>query len=135
MMVNVPMTTTDCWCGLPFSMPTRFYKECKMSGGTFYCPLGHAMIFGHSDNDQLRRECDRLKQRLAQKNDTISQAERSVAALKGHVTKLKNRAVAGVCPCCDWQFQNVRKHMKVKHPGFKDEPADDGLKVIAGGKS
>jgi hypothetical protein len=36
--------------------------------------------------------------------------------LESVVTRLKNRAAAGLCTCCNRSFQNLRKHMEIKHP-------------------
>ena len=58
-------------------------------------------------------------------------AERRASAARGQVTKLKNRAAAGVCPCCNRQFQNLKNHMATKHPEFN---APENLKVIEGGR-
>ena len=42
-------------------------------------------------------------------------------AAKGQISKLKKRASAGVCPCCNRSFQNLRRHMGNKHPEFVGE--------------
>lgn len=140
-MANVDMVDTDCWCGLPFSMPRRLFEGCRKTGRGFYCPMGHKIAFKETDADRLRRERDRLQQRLAERDDEIrhqrervEQAQRSAAAVRGHVTRLKKRVVGGACPCCNRHFMNLQRHMKSKHPSYVDEPVDDGLKVIEGGK-
>jgi len=106
-----------------------------------YCPNGHHWYYlkGESEKAKLRRERDQLKQRLAQKDDEIvrqrelkEHAERSAAAYKGQTTKLKNRAQAGVCPCCTRHFTNLERHMKSKHP---EVGTQEPLKVIDGGKA
>ena len=133
-MAQVDLTTTDCWCGLPFAMPTRLYEQCKKNGNTFYCPLGHTVVFRESDVDRMRRARDLLKQQIAERDDRISDLygqveteERRTAAYKGHITKLKKRASAGVCPCCNRTFQNLHRHMTTKHPDYTT------LEVIEGG--
>ena len=89
------------------------------------------MSYTESEADQLRRERDRLKQQLAQKDDEIrvqrdcrEAAERSASARKGQITKLKKRAAAGVCPCCNRSFENLRRHIDSQHPGFVAEEVD-----------
>ena len=137
-MARVDLTETDCWCGLPFAIPTRLFNQCKNNGTTFHCPLGHAIVFSETEADKLRRERDRLKQREAQKNDQINDLheridteERRTAAYKGQVTKMKKRAKAGVCSCCNRHFVNLERHMASKHPNMDPE---EELKVIEGGK-
>jgi hypothetical protein len=97
---------------------------------TITCPNGHPWVYaaGESDFDKLRRERDRLTQRIAEKDDEIAhqkllreEAEKSAAARKGVITRLKNRASAGVCPCCNRTVLQMARHMATKHPGFKAE--------------
>ena len=124
-MATVELTTTDCWCGLPFAMPARLYKQCRDTGTTFYCPLGHKIVFKTTEADKLRRERNLLKQQLAEKDDAIREkrqecnvAWRTATAYKGHVTRIKNRIGKGVCPCCNRSFQNLARHMNSKHPDY-----------------
>lgn len=135
------LTHITCWCSLEFAMPTRLYRSCRDDAKQcFYCPLGHSNVFRESEADKLRRERDRLKQDQARLHDRIREereakeaVQRSANAYKGQATKLRNRAAAGVCPCCNRQFQNLHRHMKTQHPNFgPDEDAQ--LKVIEGGK-
>jgi len=117
-------------CGIEFQVPQHFYRERRERKLGWYCPNGHSRIFNESESDKLRQERDRLKQRIAEKDDEILRAERALAAQKGQVTKLRKRAKAGVCPCCNRQFQNLKRHMDSKHPDFGTEP---DLRVIDGG--
>ncbi len=104
----------------------------------FYCPNGHGQVFkaGESEEDILRRERDRLRQKLSEKDDEIRErreeaerqrlraeaGERRVSAARGQITKLKRRASNGVCPCCNRTFSDLQRHMHSKHPGFVTEP-------------
>jgi hypothetical protein len=117
-------------CGVIHFMPQVLEDECRMEGSkkAWTCPSGHERVYRDSDADKLRRERDLMKQQLAQKDDEIAsrkrekeQEERQAAAAKGQVTRLKNRAKAGMCPCCNRHFVNLERHMNTKHP---DEKAD-----------
>lgn len=126
-------------CGISFHVPETFISERQQKGGSWYCPNGHSRIFRETDVQKLEREKVRLAQRIAQKDDEIQEAwdaanqhRRIAAAHKGQVTKLKNRAAAGVCPCCNRSFQNLKRHMDGQHPDYAEKPA---LKVLEGGKS
>lgn len=44
-------------------------------------------------------------------------------AQKGQNTRLKKRIAAGVCPCCNRSFANLREHMAGQHPDFTGEGA------------
>lgn len=127
-------------CGILFSVPQNWEHERRRRHDDFWCPNGHSLAFNAESNEEkLRRERNQLRQRLAQKDDEIqeawgevSQQKRIAAAQKGNVTKLKKRAAAGVCPCCNRTFQNLKRHMDGQHPNYTDGPE---LKVLEGGKS
>lgn len=131
---------TTCWkCKTSYWLPIGLYDSAQASDKiSFFCPYGHSAHFkdGPTDADKARRRAERAEQdnaRLRDECDAANRrtdaAERSVAAQKGQVTKLKNRAKAGVCPCCNRTFQNLKRHMATKHPDTKP------LKVIKGGKA
>lgn len=114
------ITRVTCWCSVEFAIPTALYNTCR--GDTrqaFHCPLGHSNVFRESDADVLRRERDRLKQALAQKDDEISFERKSAEAARRKVKRVERRANAGVCQCCQRTFSNVARHMATKHPELK----------------
>jgi hypothetical protein len=118
-------------CGIRWAMPPRFVEGRRNDGKTFYCPNGHARVFRESEADKLRRERDHLKQQLVERDDRINRerecreaAERRASAARGQVARLKNRAAAGVCPCCNRTFSQLARHMADKHPGFAVEAAE-----------
>lgn len=127
--VETTLVTEDCCnCGMTFAMPIEF-KERKLkkrniaSEKTFYCPAGHAQHYlGETEETMLRRERDRLQQQVAQHDDEIDYQRRSARAYKGQATRLRRRAKAGVCPCCNRTFKQLAAHMANKHPGFTPEP-------------
>ena len=127
-------TVTCAQCKEQFGLRPETEAFLRKSHTGFKCPFGHPLVFneGESEEIKLRRERDRLKQQLAEKDDRIAQerrwrhdeeerrqaAERRASAARGQVTRLKNRAAAGVCPCCNRSFENLRRHMASKHKGF-----------------
>jgi 3-mercaptopyruvate sulfurtransferase SseA len=130
-------------CGVWFAIPDIIIDSCRREGGFFSCPNGHSRGWEKKDceteTDKIRRERDRLQQRLAQKDDDIAfqreqraAAERSAIAYKGQATRLRKHAKAGTCPCCKRTFRQLALHMKHKHPDFSPEAPE--LKVVAGGK-
>ena len=118
-------------CRSPVYVPNALYTAAKASPSiSFYCSYGHSLHFapGESKIDELQRELNIAKQRLAMKDDLIKAAQaeaaenaRRLSAAKGRITKLRNRAAAGVCPCCNRTFAALARHMATKHPGFKQE--------------
>lgn len=121
---------TCCKCKTQYCFTDEFRRVAleRCEQFTFFCPNGHPQHYvrGESEVDKLRRERDRLAQQIAAKNDAIEHERRRVAAVQGQVTRLKNRAKAGLCPCCNRSFQNLARHMTTKHPKFdpKETAAD-----------
>ena len=108
-------------CGVKFAAPRAFFAGRREKGDRFYCPNGHGLSFTQTkaqELDEMRRERDLLKQRLAQKDDDIAKVRAVAAGLKKQVTILETRTAAGVCPCCNRSFTNLRRHMATKHKDF-----------------
>ncbi len=119
----------NCWrCKVEFFLPSALYTAAKASEDiSFWCPYGHSAHFpaGQTDEAKLRQERDRLRQRIAQRDDEIRleretrrTVERRLSAQRGVVTRIKNRVGHGVCPCCSRSFNNLHRHMASKHPGY-----------------
>jgi hypothetical protein len=115
-------------CGILFGVPNHWVKTRREDKDWFYCPNGHQQHFTKSVTDDLAEKLSRAKQQLAEKDDDLRRqrefreaAERRTAAARGQVTKLKKRASAGVCPCCNRSFRELTLHMSQKHPHFLTE--------------
>jgi hypothetical protein len=111
-------------CGVLFAAPKRLLESCQEDGDAFFCPNGHSLVFNNYENKLLKRERDRLKDRLAAATSRADQTEASLQATKGVVTKQKKKlekVVAGVCPVdgCHRHFKDVRQHIATKHPDYK----------------
>lgn len=118
-------------CGCIFVLPELLADKQRKSGGYHSCFNGHSQGWskGDSVDEQTRRERDSLKQQLAERDDRIAQerknreiAERQASAARGQVTRLKNRAKAGLCSCCNRHFTNLERHMATKH--LAQEPTE-----------
>lgn len=126
-------------CKTDIYMPEALYNAAHRGNISFWCPYGHEQIFAKgkteaelykAEGDKLRQQLQRAEQRIAEKDDAIAAerdgkeaARRQAAAARGQVTKLKNRAARGVCPCCSRHFTNLERHMTTKHPDFTIEAA------------
>ena len=119
-------TITCCTCAITFAVPDEWEARRREDHKGFFCPNGHSLTFtGKTEAENLREQLDAEKARAefwrkerdrnAQRADA---ADRRAAAARGQVTKLKNRAAAGVCPCCNRSFVQLERHMSTKHPGF-----------------
>lgn len=136
---SVQLITEECSaCGIVYAVPEDFNVCCKRDKKTFYCPNGHAQVYGENEADLIRRERDRLKQILAQRDDEIcAAADRTIAyrnaaererrranGYKGHAARITKRAKGGVCPCCNRHFEALQRHMATKHPTFTPDCSD-----------
>jgi len=98
-------------CGIEFQVPDHFYRERLQTGKGWHCPNGHSRAFKESEADRFRRERDVARQQLAR-------VEQERASAEATVRKLKKRAAAGTCPCCQRTFSNMGLHMRKQHPEF-----------------
>lgn len=124
------LTKTSCGvCNIPFAMPTSMYESVLETGNWFYCPNGHRIHYFETENDRLRKEVEtarRQREWATARADRIRQekeaTDRSLAATKGVVTKMRKRSGHGVCPVqgCKRHFKNLQDHMASEHPDFKD---------------
>lgn len=114
-------------CKEQFGLLDEVEAQLRRSGAAFHCPWGHSQVFtlGESEEDKLRRERNRLKQQLAYKDDCLREARKAADherhranGYKGHATRITKRAKAGLCPCCNRSFENLRRHMATQHPTF-----------------
>jgi hypothetical protein len=141
---HVSVTCPSCKVGhtIPLSLYETMQARKGNNGVHAYCPNGHQwhLAIGATEEEKLRRERDRLKQAVAERDDEINRqlnlretAERSASAYKGQATRLRNRAKAGICPCCNRHFTNLERHMTTQHKDWPGETPD--LEVVEGGKS
>lgn len=132
------MAWSTCYkCKCQMWIPDALDEAAKTRRGSdgimFWCAYGHGQhyIEGESEETKLRRERDRLAQRIAQKDDEIKRqremregTERQLTATRGVVTRIKNRIGHGVCPCCSRTFGDLSRHMMTKHPTYAAEAAE-----------
>jgi len=119
-------------CGMDFAIPSVLLNQLRENKKTFYCPLGHPMVFGTSTGDRLKAEAEKLRADLerVKKNEAWLQdklkserelADKTSVALRETRTRLRHtreRAKNGVCPCCQRSFVQLQRHMATKHPEF-----------------
>lgn len=126
----ISLDSIACYkCGVVFGIEASHNAQLKKNHKDFYCPNGHVQRWlSETEEDRLKRETQRLARQLEnqeavldrERRDRLS-AERSAAAQKGVVTKIKNRVGKGVCPCCNRSFGNLHHHMKTQHPTWINE--------------
>lgn len=115
-------------CGIAFGMPEDFRLTRKRDKSAFYCPNGHAAVYTRSTEEELRAEIAAKERSLRYAQDDVAywrrqqaQTNGSLIATKGHLTRAKKRAAAGVCQECHRTFQNVGRHNHTKHGPTHDQ--------------
>lgn len=123
-------------CGVRHAMPAVLIERDRTKGGYRFCPNGHQQGWSKeaSEETQIRRERDRLKQDAARLEAERRAAEEAASLARVRAEKaeratkrLKKRTSAGTCPCCSRTFSNMAEHMKHQHPEFV---TDGGAKVV-----
>ena len=113
---------TCCRCGIDFGIPEDFYVAVRdNSNKWFYCPNGHRQHYTVSRATKLQRQLDAAHNAERDLRNRLETTQRSRAALKGQVTKIKRRVGKGICPCCRRNFANLKHHMENQHPDWSEE--------------
>lgn len=115
-------------CGIVWGLPEWFLSERREDGRDWRCPNGDIFVYnkGSSKKALLEEELKRTKDRLAAEQSRCDQAEASLRATKGVVTKQRKKlekVVAGVCPVdgCKRHFHDLRRHISTKHPEYRGQ--------------
>jgi len=120
MNVTRELEIMECpFCFITFGVPKRLLSAKQQNGTDFWCPNGHSLSYTDNENDRLKRERDRLVQRLAQRDDEIRTQTELITNLKTQRIAVAKRSAAGVCQCCHRTFSQLARHMAAKHPEFK----------------
>lgn len=123
-------------CGIQYAVDAVVmnYKE-KLpvtdENRSWHCPNGHSLIYTESLADKYRRDADRLRQQLAQRDDEIRSERRRAEKAEKATRLLKKRTAAGTCPCCQRTFSNMSTHMRKQHPDFVKDAAGNVVPLKA----
>ena len=123
---------TCCVCGVTFAIPKRMQDKLRENGNDFYCPNGHTLHYPGKTSKQKIAELEAKLAREKESNQwyieqghrdrkTIKDTKNKLRGQKAANTRLKNRVSKGICPCCNRQFVNLRRHMETKHPNYKGD--------------
>ena len=109
-------TETCAGCGIGFAMPAWLMKRARETGELFYCPRGCSMSYTKSEVQRLREKLDAQTKTATLMAARAHAAEMAEQKAQTEIRRMKKRASAGVCPCCNRTFQQLARHMKTKHP-------------------
>lgn len=120
----VTITCCESACGITFAVPATWHRERHRDHSWFYCPNGHRQHYpGKSDVERLRERAERAESNAQRERERAERQTRSAVALRGVVTRTKNRIAAGKCPCCKAKFADLKQHMDAEHPDYGGGPA------------
>lgn len=120
MNITVTLTEKVCPdCFIHYAMDAELNGRRLRDGGNFYCPNGHSLHYIETEVDRLKKENQNLQNRTKWAEQEADAAKREKTAIKGQLTKTRNRIANGVCPCCHRTFKQLAAHMDNKHPDFK----------------
>jgi hypothetical protein len=121
----------DCYtCGVVFAITIEYEDRRRDDGRSFQCPNGHGNAWSESEADRQRRRAEIAERNLRYAHsardaarDQAAAAERSAAAYRGHLTRLRNKVANGICPVnnCRRTFTNVLAHISTEHPQWVHE--------------
>lgn len=128
------VTITCCHdrCGITFAVERSWYNYRHDDHRWFYCPNGHRQHYPQkSDQEKAEEEAararadrDRYARMLNNESERRRATERSRSAIRGQLTKTKNRIARGLCPCCNREFMNLARHMERQHPDYSPEATE-----------
>lgn len=126
------LTVVDCpSCHVTYAIPTSFDRSARKYNSatasnywTIHCPFGHEWHYTGRDETQIaKRDAERARNAAARARAERDQAQADARAQKAAKTRFKNdrdrerrRTAAGVCPCCNRTFKQLRRHMASQHP-------------------
>ncbi len=122
-VVDATLITRCCSeCSVIYAIPVRMRERAMESGGSWYCPNGHNQSpIGKTLEQKLEQERARAGRLAAELDQTAASASAQRAAAtraRNERDRAKKRHAAGVCPCCNRSFKQLRRHMKSKHPDY-----------------
>ena len=127
--INKPASYYELWahpidcanCGVTFVVTAAYDQRRRDKGDRFYCPNGHYLSYHETKEDRLQRQLDSANKHAEHMRVQRNKEAASKRAIRGHMTRLKNRVAAGVCPCCNRTFSNLARHMKGQHPDYQKQ--------------
>jgi hypothetical protein len=131
---RVDLYVLDCSnCGVIFAITTDYEDRRRADAKSFWCPNGHSVGWSESEADKQRKRAEQAERNLKwteaariAARDQAQAAHNSARAYKGHLTRMRNRIAAGVCPVqgCRRNFANVKAHVTSQHPQWAHEHAE-----------
>ena len=126
---------TCCACGILFAVDGDYDRRRREDHKDFHCPNGHPQHYtGKTEAQRQRQRAEqaeakaaRLQAHADQQAAEIGYQQRRASALKGHLTRMRRRIAAGVCPvpgCQRTGLTQTLRHIAAKHPDWLHDHPD-----------
>lgn len=133
-METTLVAVTCATCGILYAIPeglndaAHAWHGDRNNGWKLCCPIGHTWWYiGETEIETQRRRAREARDTLARERAAHDQTRSHLrgekiakSRFRNERDALKERAAAGVCPCCNRTFRQLARHMKSQHPGFAD---------------
>lgn len=129
---DTTLVVVTCYrCHIPFAIPESLnqaaLKHRGPGGWQFTCPMGHSQHYvGKTEEEKLRQRLGWARDDAARHAAERDQANAHLRGERAAKTRIRNdrdrikaSVAAGVCPCCDQSFEDLRRHMEAEHPDFE----------------
>jgi hypothetical protein len=125
--VTVSVARIACGgCGGVYAISEKYRKQKEQEGGGWHCPYCQCSWgYWDGENEKLKKQVQEANDRLAgerarhdQTREALAHEKHGARSVRGHLSRVKKRVAAGVCPCCNRTFQNLARHMVGQHPSF-----------------
>lgn len=136
--VKVNLAVFECPspnCGVVYGIPVEFRDSLYANGGSYYCPNGHKLSWSEDEAQRQRKRAERAERAAKNAEEAAryqrqraEREERSARAYRGHLTRMRNRVAAGVCPvpgCKRTGLVQTMKHLASKHPDWLADHVHD----------
>ncbi len=131
--VSIELIHATCpKCNIVYGIPEALYDQRKIDAedGHIWCPNGHTWHYrGRSHKREvadLEKAVTEVRQYADRQRDRADANFRSLRTTKGHVTRLRNRAIEGRCQWCDEVWPDVERHVANIHPERVNDGSEDG---------
>jgi hypothetical protein len=131
---GIAMVRVDCQCGGVYALTEPHYRTCREQGKGWTCPYCRTGwgFSGKGENQQLKAQLEKANTEIKRQAELKDAARKERdhhwterKKLQTRHSHLRERVKNGVCPCCRRNFENLQRHMKTQHPGYK--PAESGV--------
>ena len=122
--IEIVSFNTCIRCGIPIAGEQSYKTARERDHKSFYCLNGHEQYFSQKSDVERERQRRELAERERDNaRREVTREENSHRSTRGHLTRVKKRVAAGVCPCCKRSFpgDKMKRHIKSKHPDFVTE--------------